>query len=81
MITYGPCKYGYIEELYVEEHSRRIGIGKQLVKRLLNEYQNLRVWAIFLMTDATDAGVQSFYRSIGFKESKGHWLYMENTNN
>lgn len=76
-VSYGISKYGYIEELFVKEEYRRKHLGTQLVKRLLEGYKKLGVWALFVMTREADADVQAFYKSLGFKKSKGLWLYME----
>lgn len=78
VITYGPCKYGYIEEVYVDESSRRKGVGKKLINKLLQEFNRLNTWAVFVMTVKSDSIAQSFYKKAGFKKSKGLWLYMEN---
>lgn len=76
-VSYGISKYGYIEELFVKEEHRRKHLGTQLMKRLLEEYKKLEVWALFVMTLEADADVQAFYKSMDFKKSKGLWLYME----
>lgn len=78
LITYGPCKYGYIEELFVDESSRRKGVGEKLINKLLREFGKLNTWAIFVMTVKNDPIAQSFYKKAGFKKSRGLWLYMEN---
>jgi ribosomal protein S18 acetylase RimI-like enzyme len=76
-VSYGISKYGYIEELFVEEKYRRRHLGTQLVKRLLEGYKKLGVWALFVMTREEDSEVQAFYKGLGFRKSKGLWLYME----
>ena len=78
VITYGPCKYGYVEELFVDKSSRRKGIGKKLIDELLQKFKKLNTWAIFVMTVKNDPVAQSFYKKAGFKKSKGLWLYIEN---
>ncbi len=78
VITYGPCRYGYIEELYVEDTARRKGTGKKLINALLQRFKNLNTWAVFVMTVENDSIAQSFYKQMGFKKSKGLWLYSEN---
>jgi len=76
-IAYGPCKYGYIEELYVEESARKKGIGTKLINNILEEYKKLDTWAIYVMTKSEDPIAQSFYTKLGFTKSKGLWLYKE----
>jgi len=60
------CLYFRIEELFVKEEYRRKHLGTQLIKRLLERYKKLGVWALFVMTKEEDADVQAFYKSLGF---------------
>lgn len=75
-INYGISRYGYIEELFVNKKFRGRDIGIFLVKKIVEEFKKLKVWALFV-SSAEDTVALSFYKKIGFKSCRGHWLYLE----
>lgn len=70
-VSYGMSKFGYIEELIVDEKVREKGIGSKLVKRVLSWERKLGTEVVFVITD--DA--MEFYKKLGFRRSKSYtWL-------
>lgn len=76
-INYGISRYGYIEELFVNKKFRGKKIGTFLVKRILEEFKKLKVWALFVSLSKEDKMVLNFYKKLGFKPCRGSWLYFE----
>jgi len=58
----------YIQDVLVLKDYKRMGIGKELMNRILNSYTDIR--QILLITDTQDEVSNSFYESINFKVSK-----------
>lgn len=57
----------YIQDIIVLESFRRQGIGKELIKRTLAKYENVR--QILLLTDEQPNTI-SFYNSVGLQQTK-----------
>lgn len=57
----------YIQDIIVLESFRRQGIGKELIKRTLDKYENVR--QILLLTDEQPNTI-SFYKSVGLQQTK-----------
>jgi GNAT superfamily N-acetyltransferase len=61
-------KHGFIENVFIEEEYRNRGIGKRLIKRLVDIYHSCGINRIH--TDSEDRPeLRQFYKSIGFIES------------
>ena len=70
-VSYGKSKFGYIEELIVDEKERGRQIGSKLVKRILSWEKNLGAEVVFVITDEAI----EFYKKLGFKYTKDYtWL-------
>ena len=76
-INYGISRYGYIDELFVNEKFRKRGIGTSLIKTILEEFKKLKAWSVFVSTSEENKWVRTFYNKFGFKLCKGPWLYKE----
>lgn len=57
----------YIQDIIVLENFRRQGIGKELIKRTLERYKNVR--QILLLTDEQPNTIL-FYESVGLQQTK-----------
>lgn len=69
----GKC--GYLMNIYVRPRFRHKGVGKDIVKWLINEARSRGVTKIFLET--TDPGRQ-LYADLGFKEMEGYLILKDN---
>jgi GNAT superfamily N-acetyltransferase len=84
-----PVSTGEIKRMYVRPHLRRRGVGRALLRCMLEEghamgYARIRLDSARFMT-----GAHALYRSLGFreiapyegcempKEYQPHWIYME----
>lgn len=56
----------WLEDLYVDEGSRRSGIGRALVEAALGRARERGCRRIELDADEEDAGLLDFYRGLGF---------------
>ena len=63
-------KQGYIAMLSVEPEQRRIGLGRQLVKRSIEQMAALGADEVFLETEVTNLAALRLYESFGFIRSK-----------
>ena len=57
----------YIQDIIVLESFRRQSIGRELIKRTLDKYENVR--QILLLTDEQPNTI-SFYNSVGLQQTK-----------
>lgn len=55
----------YVQDLIVHAEYRRRGIGKELMRRGMEEYRHVRMFT--LITDGADEAANAFYRGIGMK--------------
>jgi N-acetylglutamate synthase-like GNAT family acetyltransferase len=70
-VSYGKSKFGYIEELIVDEKARGKQIGSKLVKRILSWEKELGAEVVFVITEEA----MEFYKKLGFKYTKNYtWL-------
>jgi N-acetylglutamate synthase-like GNAT family acetyltransferase len=70
-VSYAKSKFGYIEELVVDEKSRGRQIGSKLVKKILAWEKLLGAEVVFVITDEA----MEFYKRLGFKHTKKYtWL-------
>ncbi|MFH1473332.1 MAG: GNAT family N-acetyltransferase [Candidatus Aenigmatarchaeota archaeon] len=75
LIQHGFSKFGYIEDLFVSEGSRKKGVGTMLVKRVVKEMKKKGVAAIFITTSRKNKNAIEFYKKSGFIVDKNVWLY------
>ncbi len=75
LITYGFFRYGVIEELFVKEEFRNRGIGRSLVREILNRFKRLKAEAVFVTTDPENKKAVDLYEKIGFKPCRGPWFF------
>lgn len=66
-ITSGKRTF-YIDELGVDIHYRKQGIGERLTKALLKQNSNLGIIYITLRTDVKAEAARNLYQKLGFKE-------------
>jgi GNAT superfamily N-acetyltransferase len=66
----------YIDELYVVQAYRRLGIGSALVKGACSIGQELGYWRVRLNADPNDPRVHAFYRASGFSDD-GHGFFQK----
>lgn len=57
----------YIQDIIVLDNFRRKGIGRELLKKTLEKFKDVR--QILLLTDE-QPGTIAFYESVGFKQTK-----------
>jgi len=55
----------YVQDLIVCEAHRRKGVGRELMRRAMEQYAHVRMFT--LITDAGDETANAFYRSLGMK--------------
>lgn len=55
----------YAQDVIVHAEYRRRRIGKELMRRAMEEYRHVRMFT--LITDAADEDANAFYRSMGLK--------------
>jgi N-acetylglutamate synthase-like GNAT family acetyltransferase len=65
-VSYAKSKFGYIEELVVDEKARGKQIGSKLVKKILSWEKGLGAEVVFVITDEA----MEFYKKLGFKYTK-----------
>jgi len=58
----------YIQDILVHSDHRRKGIGKNLLKQIVDRYTHVRQKV--LITDADDDGANLFYENCGFKKAE-----------
>ena len=51
LITYGFFRYGMIEELFVKKEFRNRGIGRSLVREILNRFKRLKAEVVLVTTE------------------------------
>ena len=70
-ISYAASRFGYIEDLLVDESFRHRGIGTQLVKKALEWEKSKGAKVVFVTTDRAFG----FYKKLGFsRPKKNEWL-------
>ena len=55
----------YVQDLIVHSAHRRRGIGKALLRHVMEQYAHVRM--LTLITDAQDENANAFYRAMGLK--------------
>lgn len=59
----------YIDELFVEEHFRRHGIGRKIMAQILEIAKNEGAKTLWAQTETVSEAAQSFFKSQGFSEN------------
>jgi GNAT superfamily N-acetyltransferase len=69
-----------IEDVIVDQHWRRLGIGTALVQVCLDEARGLGVDSVDLQCSRTQKGLHEFYSQMGFSHKMRHYsLFLEST--
>ena len=74
-IAFGIRRYGYIEDLYVQEEYRKRGIAKSLISAVKKEFKELKTNAVFVSTELENQIAQNLYLSENFRKCNGPWFY------
>ncbi len=75
LITYGFFRYGMIEELFVKKEFRNRGIGRSLVREILNRFKRLKAEVVLVTTDPENKKAADLYEKTGFKPCRGPWFF------
>ncbi|MFB6718668.1 GNAT family N-acetyltransferase [Kribbella sp. NPDC056345] len=73
-VDYGYGAYGMIEELVVDAQSRGAGVGRALLDECRGWLMGLGAEVVFV--SAVDEGAAGFYRTAGFSDCTGPWLFV-----
>ncbi|CAM3878191.1 Aminoglycoside N(6')-acetyltransferase type 1 [Vibrio aerogenes CECT 7868] len=68
-----PVLMGSIDELFVSPKFRSQGIGRQLLDRLMREFEDYGIEQIFVEVWAFNQAAQKLYQQLGF-DHHIHWL-------
>ena len=60
----------YIQDILVLKAYQRQGIGRQLMKAVMDKYDHVR--QMVLLTEASDEGAIAFYQKLGFEINTKH---------
>ena len=60
--------FGFIEDVYVNEEHRGKGIGKELMKELINEAKEQKCYKIVLTSRYIRENVHKFYKDLKFED-------------
>lgn len=60
-----------LNDLYVEEHVRTMGVGRALVTHAIERARQQRAASVVLETAATNLRAQSLYARLGFERAQG----------
>jgi N-acetylglutamate synthase-like GNAT family acetyltransferase len=66
-LTRGGRPYGLIENVVTDQAFRRRGIGRELLRHLMQDAERLGCYKLMVLTDVHRPGVLDFYRAAGFK--------------
>lgn len=68
-----PIQMGNVDELYVFPEYRRKGVAKQLVQKMLDNFDDYGVAQVFVEVWHFNNAAQTFYQDLGF-EHHIHWM-------
>lgn len=75
IVKFGTQRYGYIEDLIVNESKKGLGYGSKLVREILNQFKNEGVEVAFVTLDTVnDKSIENFYRGFDFQPCKNSWF-------
>jgi GNAT superfamily N-acetyltransferase len=63
-----PKPYGLLEDVFVEEKYRGRGIGKELVKRVIEKARELGCYKLIATSRFERENVHQLYENLGFKK-------------
>ncbi len=66
-LTRGARPYALIENVVTDQNHRRQGIGKKMMKNVIDRAWREDCYKIMLLTGRCDKSTHSFYRSCGFR--------------
>ena len=66
-LTRGGQPYGVIENVVTDKDYRRRGIGREVLRYILQEAERRGCYKLMVLTDVHRKGVIEFYRAAGFK--------------
>ncbi|MCF6264514.1 MAG: GNAT family N-acetyltransferase [Xanthomonadales bacterium] len=64
-----------LNDLYVSESARRLGVGRKLMKAAKSFVQSTNAKGIALETAEDNVNAQALYESLGYKKSSGFFNY------
>jgi N-acetylglutamate synthase-like GNAT family acetyltransferase len=73
-LTRGGRPYGLIENVVTDKALRRRGIGKELLRHMLQEAERKDCYKVMVLTDVHREGTIEFYKAAGFKAGLKHGL-------
>jgi ribosomal protein S18 acetylase RimI-like enzyme len=75
-LTHDGAPWAIIENLIVDERSRRGGVGRALIEEVVRRARARGCYKIQFLSAAHRAGAHAFYESLGFEPSaRGYRLY------
>jgi GNAT superfamily N-acetyltransferase len=76
-LTHGGATYGVVENLVVDRHSRRGGIGSALMAAVIERAHRAGCYKVQLMSHADRTDAHAFYQRAGFTPSaRGYRRYL-----
>ncbi len=60
--------YGLLEDVFVEEEFRSVGVGTKLVQAVIEEAKNQKCYKLIATSRESREGVHNWYEKIGFKK-------------
>jgi ribosomal protein S18 acetylase RimI-like enzyme len=78
LIDYAFYRYGYIEELFVEENSRGKGAGAYLIRSIVREMKRMGANTLFVTTEKSNKGAIGLYKKSGFLDDKKNKWFFQN---
>jgi GNAT superfamily N-acetyltransferase len=75
--TWDACPYIYMDCLYLLEHCRGFGIGQQLMERIAEEAQKLKITEIQWQTPTFNTRAIKFYDRTGGKSKSKKRYFLE----
>ncbi len=60
--------YGFLEDVFIEEEYRGKGIGKELVKKVIEKAKEIGCYKLIATSRFERENVHKFYESLGFKK-------------
>ena len=73
-IAFGIRRYGYLEDLYVDDKYRAKGVAKSLISAVKDEFKEFNVNAVFVTTEKENQIAQNLYIKEGFSLCSGPWF-------
>ena len=74
-LALGIRRYGYVEDLFIEENHRNQGIASSLLTALKEEFKKLEVEAVFVTTEKDNQEAINLYLKEDFEVCPGPWFF------